>query len=153
MKKIKKIKQKKKKEDKVKLGFHRIKTSPIPENIINLPNYESVNDDKKSFKSKDFTKENVEKLKEELFSPKKNQNNTSNFFNDNNKNNKTNNINDSNKELMINSIPNVTNINEKSFGKESNYNESFIEENNVQNEHLGKNKKKKKSKNKFDFII
>ena len=54
---------------------------------------------------------------------------------------------------MINSIPNVTNINEKSFGKESNYNESFIEENNVQNEHLGKIKKKKKSKNKFDFIV
>ena len=60
-----------------------------------------------------------------------------------------------NKELisMINSIPNVININEKSFGKEINYNESFIEENNVQNEHLDKNKKKKKSKNKFDFII
>jgi hypothetical protein len=153
--KDKENKTEEKKEDKVKLGFHRIKTSPIPENIINLPNYESVNDDKKSFKSKDFTKENVEKLKEELFSPKKNQNNTSNFFNDNNKNNKTNNINDSNKELisMINSIPNVTNINEKSFGKESNYNESFIEVNNVQNEHLGKIKKKKKSHNKFDFII
>ena len=71
MKKIKKIKQKKKKEDKVKLGFHWIKTSSIPENVINLPNYESVNEDKKSFKSKDFTKENVEKLKEELLSPKK----------------------------------------------------------------------------------
>ena len=152
--KDKESKTEEKKEDKVKLGFHRIKTSPIPGNVINLPNYESVNEDKKSFKSKDFTKENVEQLKEELLSPKKNQNNTSNFFNDNNKN-KTNNINDSNKELisMINSIPNVTNINEKSFGKESNYNESFIEENNVQNEHLGKNKKKKKSKNKFDFII
>ena len=34
---------------------------------------------------------------------------------------------------MINSIPNVININEKSFRKESNYNESFIEENNKMN--------------------
>ncbi len=140
-----------KKEDKKKSDFSK-KTSPKK-----TDDYELIHEGKKSLNSKEFSKDNLEKLKDELINSKKDTNNLPNIININYKTNKVNNINDNNKDLIsvIYSIGNETNNNEKSIGKDSNSNENIIINNDaILNENLVKKKKsRKKSMNKFDFII